>query len=83
MIAEREDQLVGRKTYKLVAVKDMASKYGVSEPKIQNIIAKGKPVPDEDCPDCAAETRYWVLVDQERVDTSTTRHHGAVLIKET
>ena len=66
----------GRKTYKLVAVKDMARVYGFGEKKIQSIISKYTPIPDEDAPDVAEECRYWVLVDQERLDTSTTRSHG-------
>ena len=72
--AQREDQVQGKKTYKLIAVKDMSRVYGFSPQKVAAIIAKGNPVPDEDCPEVAAETRYWCLVDQERTDTATTRY---------
>ena len=74
--AEREDMQAGKKTYKLVAVKDMSRIYGFSPKKIQSIISRGTPIPDEDAPEVAEECRYWVLVDQERQDTSTTRPHA-------
>ena len=73
ILALRSDQVEGRKTYKLVSVKDMSRVYGFGERKIASIIARGNGVPDEDTPEIAEETRYWILVGQEKVDTSTVR----------
>ena len=73
IVCSRDDALAARKVYKLVAVKDMASKHGFSAKKIETIISRGNPIPDEDAPDVPEETRYWCLIDQEKTDTSTLR----------
>ena len=71
--ALRSDELSGQKIYKLVSVREMASVYNFSPRKIEAIISKGVAHPDEDAPEVAEETRYWVLVQQQRTDSSTVR----------
>ena len=63
----------GSKRYALVSVKDMTRVHNFSERKVAAIIARGGGIPDEDAPDVPEETRFWVLIEQQKVDSSTVR----------
>ena len=71
--AECTDELNSKKVYRLVSVREMASKYGFSRRKIETIIARNMGFPDEMCPEIAEETRYWCLIEQERTDASAMK----------
>ena len=73
ILASREDSVSGSKRYSLVSVKDMTRVHNFSERKVAAIIARGGGIPDEDAPDVPEETRFWVLTEQNKVDSSTVR----------
>lgn len=48
--------------------------------KIRAIVAKGKGVPDEDCPEVPSLTRFWVNTSTEEIDEDETKQEQRITV---